>query len=634
MSKLNCLLVALLIFYGSQLLAQDEATIRSIISEGDIKKLEKAEGYKSNADKIVEEANALNMEVFTVQADQTLSEKARTKKVAQLEEQSRQKQTEAASLYEKCNEIKFTVYKQYTENFWKTHEGSESDYLNAKLLEEQASDNYFQATSYRIEARKMDEGYAKVEKLNEAANLENQAIQKQVSALSAYHGLSQEAPSSGTPESSEAYQPPEVVTTPESLATPTGETNAIDVPPAEQDERTTSGNVVVNQSMIDAYNSYVATGHFTDTTLATGKIAGVTTFDSDQLLELWYEYIYGRKTLEPEVSPAEESDSTAALTEAKSNQQSGDAGNEKEIGIVTDENVGTLIPADDEVIYRVQIAANRNELSQRALSRMYYGNKNVEMINENGWYKYSVGDFTSYEEASTFRKSSGISNAFVVAYRKGTRFAQGPKAETEKTQTAIYTPVGENKLPSGILFRVQVAASRVALTTGQLKAIYSGNYPVEMISEDGWLKYQFMGVRLYSDALSIIQKVTSKGAFIVAYEDGNKIDLAEAVRKNKELEKTVKTHGRKGYIEEIEFHLQIAASKIAIPGEELKTLYGGPETVSVIYEEGWYKYHLKAGNSAEGAENFRQSCGVPKAFVVPYKRAAKISLYQAIQELK
>jgi hypothetical protein len=619
-----------LFVYCVPLQAQDETAIRPVIKEGDIKKLDKADGYKSDADKLIEEANRLNMEVFTVQADPGLGEKAISKKSGQLESQALQKQVQASALYEKCNEIKFSLYRQYIGDFWKDHAGEESNYINAKLIEEQASDNYFQATSYRIEAKKMDEGFAKVEKLTEANNLESQAIQKQLTALGVYHGIGESVSEETSSVESLPVVTPEqpvenvpVTTTPSAVPSPDTLT-----------ERTLPGQVEINQSMIEDYNRYQATEQFSDTTLSTGKLAGVTSFDSDKILQLWHEYIYGRDSLGNEPVRASRTDTTQNTVDEKpTGQITTPSAHETEIGVVTDENKGTLVPVGDDVIYRVQLAANRSELSQRALSRMYYGNNNVEMINEDGWYKYSVGDFSTYDEASKFRKSSGISNAFVVAYRKGTRFITGAAALVEVPQ-GIYTPTGNQTMPTGLIFRIQVAAGRVPLTTGQLKRIYQGDYPVEEITEDGWYKYQFMGVRLYSDALQIVQDVATPGVFIVAYDNGTKINLADAVRSNKELEKTVKTHGRKGNVQEIEFHVQLAASKMAMKPDELKTIYGGSGTVSVIFENGWYKYHLKAGNSPEIAEQFKQSCGVAKAFIVPYKRAAKINYYQAIQETK
>lgn len=103
MGKIPVLLLTGFIIFGLQVLsAQDESDIRTLIREGDRKKLEKADQYKANADKQIEESNRLNMEVFTVQADPSLSEKSKAKKVSQLEEQAIQSQIEASGLYEKA----------------------------------------------------------------------------------------------------------------------------------------------------------------------------------------------------------------------------------------------------------------------------------------------------------------------------------------------------------------------------------------------------------------------------------------------------------------------------------------------------------------------------------------------------
>jgi hypothetical protein len=68
--------------------------------------------------------------------------------------------------------------------------------------------------------------------------------------------------------------------------------------------------------------------------------------------------------------------------------------------------------------------------------------------------------------------------------------------------------------------------------------------------------------------------------------------------------------------------------------EELDEIYKGSEIVVVIHEDGWYKYHLKAGNSLDVANNLKKNCGITGAFIVPYRRAAKIGLYEAMQDLK
>jgi len=185
-----------------------------------------------------------------------------------------------------------------------------------------------------------------------------------------------------------------------------------------------------------------------------------------------------------------------------------------------------------------------------------------------------------------------------------------------------------------VIFRIQVAASRIPVTKEQLARIYNGHYPVEMIMEEGWYKYQFLGVRLFSDAIRIIRDVKSWGVFIVAYEDGIKQNLAEAVKKNKKLENTVLTMGRKGYLQEIEFHLQIAASRFPLTSNELVKLFGESERISVILDDGWYKYHIKTCNSYQKALKLKQECGIDKAFIVPYKCAKKIALYDATRKTK
>ncbi|MBN2812514.1 MAG: SPOR domain-containing protein [Bacteroidales bacterium] len=667
---------------------QQEAALEAVFDAGDIKKLTKAEEYKGNADKLIEEAARLNMEELTVGSDATLNEKSRQRKVEQLQNQALQKYLEAASWLEKCNEIKFTVYRDYLNRFWDEHDGEEEAYLNEKLMEEQASDHFFQALNYRLEAKKMDADYARVERLNEANALEEQALRKQVDALLVYHKLTsgttvtetsgEEMPELAPVEEQvpsyeeqavtdyAAYQADTSVTVTGTESSPVNYDQQQTTEPAyvpeissqqvPQEHKTIPENVTLDQEVIDAYNRYMASGMVTDTTLSTGHIAGLTGFETDRVLQLWYEYRYGQPypgeapALTDTVKSAEPATEVAVTDQPDAVEMTGgepvmsdeaedepvmqeEAADEPVIGIVTDENRGQLVPADENVIYRVQIAANRTELTQRALSKIYYGSKNVEMISEGGWYKYSVGDFDSYEEASRFRKESGVSNAFVVAYRKGTRLVAAGAEEVTETPAAV-VPAGEARLPEGIIFRVQVAASRVPLSMAQFRRIYGGNLPVEMISEEGWYKYQLMGTRLFSDTRQLLQLVNVRGAFVVAYSGGSKVNLAEAVRNTKPVEDNVRKFGRRGYVNEIEFHVQLAASRSVMPRHELQLLYNGAEPVSVIYEDGWYKYHLKAGNSPELALQLRQSCGISNAFIVAYKRGHKLTYYQAIQELK
>ena len=172
-----------------------------------------------------------------------------------------------------------------------------------------------------------------------------------------------------------------------------------------------------------------------------------------------------------------------------------------------------------------------------------------------------------------------------------------------------------------IIFRIQIAASRTLLTFDDLAKIDPGGFPVEVVSEGGWLKYQFIGVPLYADVQRIFREANAKGSFIVSYRNGVKQNLPEMISNSRELEKRIQVEGKNGLVGETFYHLEIAASKTALKATEIAKLYNGPELVLLIMEQGLYKYHLNAGYSPEDARMFKQKTGLTGANVVAYKNA-------------
>jgi len=41
------------------------------------------------------------------------------------------------------------------------------------------------------------------------------------------------------------------------------------------------------------------------------------------------------------------------------------------------------------------------------------------MVNHDGWYTYTIGDFNSKREANNFKRKKGLNNATVVAFKNG-----------------------------------------------------------------------------------------------------------------------------------------------------------------------------------------------------------------------
>jgi outer membrane protein OmpA-like peptidoglycan-associated protein len=67
-------------------------------------------------------------------------------------------------------------------------------------------------------------------------------------------------------------------------------------------------------------------------------------------------------------------------------------------------------------VFRTQIAASRVPLDESALKRIYGGQREIFMFQEEGWYKYAIGNFNSYYKANAVRKECGVKGAFIAAY--------------------------------------------------------------------------------------------------------------------------------------------------------------------------------------------------------------------------
>jgi hypothetical protein len=73
------------------------------------------------------------------------------------------------------------------------------------------------------------------------------------------------------------------------------------------------------------------------------------------------------------------------------------------------------------LIFRVQIAAAKTEISDWMLSVKAPGIKNIEKFEAEGWIKYMVGEFGSYNEAAEYRNElrSHVPDAFIVVFNEG-----------------------------------------------------------------------------------------------------------------------------------------------------------------------------------------------------------------------
>ena len=303
------LISALLVLVSAgRLSGQSDDQIQSILSNSDKSKLDKANEYKSQGDALIEEANQLYMETFAVQADVQLDEKKMKKKVEQLESKAQQKHFAALELYDKCNEQKYGIYKKYIEKFWGDFSGDENNYVNARLIEEQSNDYFYQAITTRNDAGKVRDSKDKIQKLNDANDLQIRSLEKQITALGIYYSIdTTPAQIASTQPQEPVYQPvqpteyqapstppastPEY-TTPVSTPEYSAPVSTPEYTPVRPDQ-TAPGDVQVNQEILDMYNRYLSDtlnggGNF----LTPEMLARIGSFDVYQILNIWYNYAY------------------------------------------------------------------------------------------------------------------------------------------------------------------------------------------------------------------------------------------------------------------------------------------------------------------------------------------------------
>jgi hypothetical protein len=83
--------------------------------------------------------------------------------------------------------------------------------------------------------------------------------------------------------------------------------------------------------------------------------------------------------------------------------------------------------------------------------------------------------------------------------------------------------IGENS----VLYKVQIAASKTALTIQELKKIYPGNHAIQCEIENNWYKYSVGYFFYYQEAKDFKIKSGVKDAFIIAYIKEKKVPITE-----------------------------------------------------------------------------------------------------------
>ena len=192
----------------------------------------------------------------------------------------------------------------------------------------------------------------------------------------------------------------------------------------------------------------------------------------------------------------------------------------------------------DELYYSVQILADKDKVNDEQLARAYSGSLEVYENYGEGWYRYSVGKFNSYQEAIKVMQLNNL-KGHPVAYLGKKRISLveakkmsekeipvvSKKETAKKTATAIIKP--DKSKAGDTYFTIQIMADRKKATSDQIKRIYSGALKVDEIIGEGWFRYSIGRFSSHEEAVKVMKSENVKG-FVVAYSQSKRITIGEA----------------------------------------------------------------------------------------------------------
>jgi hypothetical protein len=84
-----------------------------------------------------------------------------------------------------------------------------------------------------------------------------------------------------------------------------------------------------------------------------------------------------------------------------------------------------VLTPEEGIYFRVQITAKRDAYDARTLFRQAGVTQEIFVEQDEGYYKYTAGSFTNYDQATIYRDQletlTEVEGAFVVAYKDGAR---------------------------------------------------------------------------------------------------------------------------------------------------------------------------------------------------------------------
>jgi hypothetical protein len=181
------------------------------------------------------------------------------------------------------------------------------------------------------------------------------------------------------------------------------------------------------------------------------------------------------------------------------------------------------------LVFYVQISASRRKVSEHFFKTGLQDGLFIREHQEDGWYKYQVGGTSDYSQARKILHQIRVNGAFIVAYQNNKKVNLWSVLH-RSTHDQYYVADSLAFGSDGVVFGVQISASRGEADPSELKKVPAGTGRIFMVIEDGWHKYVILAGRSMGDAKALQKRLSIKGAFPVAYYKGKRIATKEAMQ--------------------------------------------------------------------------------------------------------
>ena len=204
---------------------------------------------------------------------------------------------------------------------------------------------------------------------------------------------------------------------------------------------------------------------------------------------------------------------------------------------------GEVLPVSEiqGLLYTVQVGAFRNKVTTGQL----FGITPLVEYQQSGLYKYGSGVYNDKNKAESAKSqvlAAGVQDAFVTAFYNGKRISLNEAATIAKQGPSVFakeSPIsigkGSRATAGSIVFRVQVGAYRQEVPIADAKIILSlSNLGLDVQQNADLTTYTVGRYGNYSEAKQVLDRVKGQGlngAFVVAYENGIRIEVQDALNK-------------------------------------------------------------------------------------------------------